>query len=181
GYVWQFPSLVNGSPALNIGIYDSRVWPQPRADLLEILRNHLRRWGVDPDAVHIEGHPGRWYPANARSSRPRVLLVGDAAGAEPWLGEGISAALAYGPIAAATVCHALETGDFSFADYDRRIARSPLGWFLWRNRAVARLFYHRRSARFLSTLGTALRWYMNWRHYETSQAPLHQVTLDTKS
>jgi flavin-dependent dehydrogenase len=143
GYVWDFPCLCSGAPHLNIGVFDSRVLGDkqaPRAHLPEILQRHLeaRGWNL---SVDLMGHPERWFHPQDVYSRPRVLLVGDAAGVEPWLGEGISMALAYGPIAAATILPALASGDFSFRDYRQRLLAERLGKVLRRNRLVARLFY----------------------------------------
>jgi hypothetical protein len=69
-------------------------------------------------------------------SVPRVLLVGDAAGADPFLGEGISMALGYGALAAREIGEAFQHNDFSFYRFRRRVLRSALGqmliirWFL---------------------------------------------------
>jgi flavin-dependent dehydrogenase len=63
-------------------------------------------------------------------SANRILLVGDAAGADPLLGEGIAPALGYGKVAANTIQSAFDHGDFSFSDYRRRILSSRLGHYL---------------------------------------------------
>jgi flavin-dependent dehydrogenase len=93
-----------------------------------------------------------------------VLLAGDAAGIEPWLGEGISTSLAYGPVAAETIFHAFDTGDFSMRDYHQRILSRHLGKFLRRNRLVARMFYDRRLHRVLPLFGRILKGYMRLKH-----------------
>jgi len=162
GYVWDFPCWVEGKACLNIGVFDSHVWEQPdapRANLPAILHEHLHRRGCD-DEVELMGHPERWFHPADRYGRPRVLLVGDAAGIEPWLGEGISTALAYGPIAASSIIHALLSGDFSFDDYRARIMNAQLGKFLRRNRLVARLFYDRKFYALLPTFGRLLQSHM---------------------
>jgi flavin-dependent dehydrogenase len=56
-----------------------------------------------------------------------VLLVGDAAGADPLFGEGISFALGYGALAAQEIGRAFRRNDFSFQGYKGRVLRSPLG------------------------------------------------------
>jgi len=69
-------------------------------------------------------------------SAPRVLLVGDAAGADPFLGEGISIALGYGALAAREIGEAFQHNEYSFNGYRRRVLGSALGqvllarWFL---------------------------------------------------
>lgn len=160
GYMWDFPCWIKQQAYLNIGIFDSRVHNGDHADLRKLLMQRLAARGCAADDIDVLGHPERWYHSAEQHSRPRVLLVGDAAGAEPWLGEGISAALGYGPVAASAVAHALQSGDFSFADYTYRINHSSLGWFLNRNRWVAKLFYRRQLAAFHPLLGRILEWHI---------------------
>ena len=162
GYVWDFPCWHEGRAFWNIGIFDSRIHDDaglPRADLPALLQLHLTNRGHDP-ATAIMGHPERWFHYSDCFSQPRVLLAGEAAGIEPWLGEGISAAMAYGPIAADAIVHALETNDFTFTDYASRITSHRLGKFLRRNRVIAKLFYHRRLHSLLPLFGRALQGYM---------------------
>jgi flavin-dependent dehydrogenase len=165
GYVWDFPCWCGGTPHLNIGVFDSRIFPKeqnPRPSLQEILHRHLdeRGWHAPVDLM---GHPERWFHPRDTFSRPRVLLVGDAAGVEPWLGEGISMALAYGPVAAPVILRALESGDFSFADYRRHILSQRLGKILRRNRLVARLFYNHWLSSLLPIFGGILHAYLDHR------------------
>jgi flavin-dependent dehydrogenase len=165
GYVWDFPCLCAGAPHLNIGVFDSRVLADeqgPRANLPELLQRHLdeRGWEVPAELM---GHPERWFHPQDVYSRPRVLLVGDAAGVEPWLGEGITMALAYGPVAAATILSSLERQEFSFADYRQRILAHSLGKILRRNRLVARLFYAPKIFSVLPIFGGILQTYLNHR------------------
>jgi flavin-dependent dehydrogenase len=165
GYVWDFPCLCSGAPHLNIGVFDSRVLADeqaPRAHLPDILQRHLDERGWDI-SVDLMGHPERWFHPQDVYSRPRVLLVGDAAGVEPWLGEGISMALAYGPIAATVISAALESSDFSFHDYRQRILSQQLGRILRRNRLVARLFYMRKLFPMLPIFSAILHAYLNHR------------------
>lgn len=166
GYVWDFPCWIEGRPHLNVGLFDSRVHENgahPRADLPALLHEHLLGRGFEP-STKIMGHPERWQHSADCFSRPRVLLAGEAAGIEPWLGEGISAALAYGPIAADTLIHALEKNDFSLRDYRERLLAHRLGKFLRRNRIVARLFYSRSLRAALPLFGRALQSYMWLKH-----------------
>jgi flavin-dependent dehydrogenase len=57
---------------------------------------------------------------------PHILLVGDAAGADPLFGEGISFALGYGGVAAETISDAFARQDFSFESYRERLLADPL-------------------------------------------------------
>jgi flavin-dependent dehydrogenase len=151
---------------VNVGLFDSRIYADtrsPRADLPVLLARHLAARGHEP-ATEIMGHPERWYHNSDRCSRERVLLAGEAAGIEPWLGEGISAALAYGPIAAETILRALATNDFSFSDYHQRLLTHRLGRFLRRNRLIARIFYDHRLQNALPLFGRILQGYMRLKH-----------------
>src|SRR5207244_1204991 len=87
--------------------------------------------------------PIRTYAADAAVAAPHALLVGDAAGCDPLMGEGISFALEYGRLAAAAIVRADETGDRSFADYARAVHRGALGRKLRRLCLGAQLFYGR--------------------------------------
>ncbi|TMA43793.1 MAG: hypothetical protein E6J81_15365, partial [Deltaproteobacteria bacterium] len=74
---------------------------------------------------------------------PHTLLVGDAAGVDPLMGEGISFALEYGVLAADAILAARGTGDWSFRSYARAVARGAIGRKLRRLGLGARLFYGR--------------------------------------
>jgi flavin-dependent dehydrogenase len=86
--------------------------------------------GTDLQQVKIEGHPIHCFTPDNHFSTPRVVLVGDAAGADPLFGEGIAPALAYGQIAARAIHRAFAKNDFSFQDYWQRIFFSQLGGYL---------------------------------------------------
>ena len=74
-------------------------------------------------------------------SAPGVLLVGDAAGADPFLGEGISIALGYGALAAREIGEAFQRNEFSFSGYRHQVLRSALGQVLLARWFVARVVY----------------------------------------
>lgn len=142
GYAWHFPSVKQGVPTMNIGVYDGRVHPdRPLAELRPIIDSELRGAGMEPSEVKLMGHPERWFDSRARHSVPHVVLAGDSAGVEPLLGEGISHALEFGILAADAVLDAFRRNDFAFCDYGKTIARSGLGRRLWLKRTVARFCY----------------------------------------
>jgi flavin-dependent dehydrogenase len=142
GYYWDFPSFKQGVPVMNRGIFDSRVNPRrPRAELKPTFEQSLAERNVELDQAHLQGHPERWFDPRARHSVPRIVLAGDAAGTEPLFGEGISHALDFGMRAGQAMLHALRQDDFSFSDYDRRVAWSALGRRLRFKRAVAQVVY----------------------------------------
>lgn len=133
GYVWDFPCRVNGQPAFNRGIYDANLIARPRASLRPLLEAALRQRQVDPQAVAVQGHPERFFDPRARFSAPGVLLVGDAAGVDPLLGEGISFSVRYGQLAAAELQAGFTRGDLAFTGYRQRLLTDELGKGLrWR-------------------------------------------------
>jgi geranylgeranyl reductase family protein len=149
GYYWDFPSFKRGVPMMNRGVFDSRVHPQrPRANLKLIFEESRARRQVELHDAQLQGHPERWFDASAKHSAPRVLLAGDAAGAEPLFGEGISHALDFGMRAADEAMRALAREEFSFAEYERRIRWSALGRRLRFKRALANIVYGSRGAWF---------------------------------
>ena len=171
GYAWDFPCYLDGAPAMNRGIFDSRIAPQVRAGqphgtLKDEFTAGLAARHVAPDAVALEGHPVRWFDPEQPLSRPRVLLVGDAAGVDPLFAEGISFALEYGAVAAEAVAVAFERQDFSFADYRQRLLRHPLGRLLRRRFRVADLLYRQRYPWF---------WSLVWRLAAVAPQPLKQA------
>jgi flavin-dependent dehydrogenase len=146
GYCWDFPSFQEGVAMMNRGLSDVRVRPErPRANLKPIFEEMLAARQVELDNAHLQGHPERWYDAALKHSAPRVLLAGDAAGTEPLFGEGISHALDFGMFAADAAMRALARGEFSFADYERRVAWSALGRRLQFKRVVAHIVYGNRG------------------------------------
>lgn len=122
GYYWEFPSLVAGRAMMNRGVFDSRLYVKtPKPDLRSILAQMLAKRGLRLEDYQLKGHPIHWWTPGSQLARHRVLLAGDAAGADPLLGEGIAFALGYGQVAARAVVAAFTDDDFSFADYHERV------------------------------------------------------------
>ncbi len=142
GYVWDFPTQVRGQPARCWGIYDTNVLADlGRPQLKEPLAEEMRRHGFKLDEHELQGHPIRWFNPFSDFSVPRVILVGDAAGADGIFGEGISMALGYGALAAKAIRDAFARRDFSFRDYRRRILLSPLGQALTIRTGITYVLY----------------------------------------
>lgn len=142
GYVWDFPTQVNGEVMRCWGIYDTNILAkEKRPRLQEPLAKEMSRFGFDLNYYEIKGHPIRWFSPNNQMSMPRVLLVGDAAGADPFLGEGISIALGYGALAAREIGEAFERNEFSFNGYRPRVLKSALGHVLIARWIVTHIIY----------------------------------------
>lgn len=127
GYYWDFPSFVQGQPMMNRGVFDSRARPErPKADLPQTLRDEMAERQRNLDDFKLKGHPIRWWSKDGRFAIPRVILVGDAAGADPLMGEGISFALGYGEVGAQAIEDAFARQDFSFVTYRQIVLAHPL-------------------------------------------------------
>src|SRR5207247_2098703 len=99
--------------------------PVDGARLQAELAAQLARIGARPRAW--KAFPIRTYAPGARVAAPRALLVGDAAGCDALMGEGISFALEYGMLAADAIVAARASEDWSFRRYTRAVERGPLG------------------------------------------------------
>ncbi len=142
GYIWDFPTQIKGKPMRCWGIFDSNLLANgSRPHLKESLAQEMSRVGFDLSDNEIKGHPIRWFSPENPMSAPRVLLVGDAAGADPLLGEGISIALGYGTLAAHEIHEAFQHNDFSFGSYKDKVMKSGLGRTLFARWFIAQIVY----------------------------------------
>jgi len=71
--------------------------------------------------------PIHTYAPRARLAAANALLVGDAAGVDPLMGEGISFALEYGRLAGQTIAEAWRAGRLDFAHYEAAVHGGSLG------------------------------------------------------
>jgi menaquinone-9 beta-reductase len=142
GYIWDFPTQVKGEPMRCWGIYDTNMLANgKRPQLKEPLAQEMERLGFELSDRQIKGHPIRWFSPENRMSVPRVLLVGDAVGADAIFGEGISIALGYGNLAAREIRESIQRNEFSFRGYKRRVVRSALGQTLTARWVIASIIY----------------------------------------
>jgi flavin-dependent dehydrogenase len=149
GYTWDFPTQIRGQPTRCWGIYDANLLPHGRLSPLRApLAAEMRRHGCELSDRGLEGHPIRWFSPFSHFAIPRVLLVGDAAGADGIFGEGISIALGYGKIAARAIRDAVASDDYSFRDYRRGVLTSPLGRALTIRTGITHSLYRLRWAWF---------------------------------
>ena len=124
------------------GIYDTNILANAnRPQLKEPLAEEMARLGFSLSDYELKGYPIRWFSPGNQMSVPRVLLVGDAAGADPLLGEGISIALGYGSLAAREIAESFQRNDFSFNGYRRRVVGSALGRALLVRWAITHIIY----------------------------------------
>ena len=169
GYLWAFPCLIDRVPHVNLGIYSLGVNSLSNAALQDCLTAEIDVFTIataSGPTRRLRAFPIYGYAPGRPLAAPHVVLVGDAAGAEPLMGEGISFAFEYGAFAAQAIGEALRTKDFSCDAYTRTIAQSWLGKKLTRLSFATRLFYGR-TARLWFTLAArstrlqsiGLKWY----------------------
>src|SRR5207249_686073 len=119
-----FPCLIDGVPHANVGVY--ALPPVDGARLQAELVTQLAGLGV-PASYGWKAFPIRTYARATAVAAPHTVLVGDAAGADALMGEGISFALEYGMTAADAIAHAHATRDWAFRDYAHAVERGALG------------------------------------------------------
>jgi flavin-dependent dehydrogenase len=170
GYLWEFPCLIHGAPYINVGVYSLGDTRLSNANLHQLLAYEIAslrsqvasRKSQDPRSeffhsvlspqssalpnLKFRAFPICGYTPQRQLAAPHVVLVGDAAGAEPLMGEGISFALEYGKFAAHQILSAVHTRQFIFSDYTGALAASPVGKKLTRLYYTTRLFYGRTAA-----------------------------------
>jgi flavin-dependent dehydrogenase len=142
GYAWAFPCWIDGVAHANVGVY--ALPPTSGAALQRELDEALRQVGARPTTWRA--FPIRGFAPGTPVSAPGALLVGDAAGVDPLLGEGISYALEYGMLAADAIVEERRYGPEAHATYARAVQGGPLGRKLRRLEWAARHFYGPRPA-----------------------------------
>lgn len=146
GYAWDFPTIVHGKPLVCRGLYELRGPGIPErsentAGVAVKLRRRNDRLGVGASSHAVRRFAERGISFSEALSRPRVLLVGEAAGIDPVLGEGIAQAILFGAAAGPYLAERLARNDFSFADWKENVRKTRLGLDLAvRSRAAAHVY-----------------------------------------
>lgn len=139
GYHWTFP-CPGEAPTVSRGVYR---FGGGRPGLRALLTRELAERGFDPGdpALRPRVFPVRALRLRSRISRPRALLVGEAAGVDPLLGEGVAPALLYGRLAGRFLARALGRDRLDLSGWRRTVLASPLGLDLAWRRLAAPLAY----------------------------------------
>lgn len=136
GYLWAFPCLIDGVPHVNVGAY---ALTPSGAPLDAALSSYLAELGAG--APRRVAFPIHWYRPGTRVAADGAWLVGDAAGVDPLMGEGISLAMEYGDVAAAALLAAVRRRDYGADAYQQALEHSWLGVKLRRLHLATRFFY----------------------------------------
>ena len=144
GYAWDFPTIVDGVPLVCRGAYVIRNLGKD--DARARCAAYLAERGLDIGNYRIKQFAERGFEPGTTIARPRVILVGEAAGIDIATGEGIGQAIEYGAVAGPYLARALANDDLGFADWQRTVERHHLG-FQFRLRHLAyQWFYGERRA-----------------------------------
>jgi flavin-dependent dehydrogenase len=130
GYAWDFPTLVEGRALMCRGLYELTGGDEAEADGIDLaarLTARLARQGIDPAGLRFKRFSERGLALHEPLARPRALLVGEAAGIDPALGEGIAQAILYGAVAGPYLARCLDRGELSFGDWPSTLRRSRVG------------------------------------------------------
>lgn len=144
GYAWDFPTIVNDQPLVCRGAYVIHTLgpdsPKQRID------RYLTSRGLDLSRYKLKQYAERGFQPGAEIAKPRVMLVGEAAGIDIATGEGIAQAIEYGYVAGPFLARAFERDDLGFKSWGAHLSGRHLGWQLRvRHMAYEAYYGHRRD------------------------------------
>lgn len=152
GYAWIFQYPKPGHEGLwKIGIMDGRGVSKGNA-LRDWTDAYAERNGFRRVENKIAGWPEHYYDPRTEAHRPGLVLVGEAWGVDPLLGEGIAPSFETARYAAARVAEAIATGTRDLKGYERGFLRSEEGRNLRFQYRLAGLLYAGKTNRWLRVL-----------------------------
>lgn len=142
GYSWDFPTLCGGQNLVCRGSYVlADAQGKLGADPYQVLKARLESMGLDIRRYPVKRFSERGFEPELGLCRPNALLVGEAAGIDPMLGEGIAQAIDYGALAGAYLAECIDKNNFQFSDWPARVCTSRLGRDLRIRKAVLAPFF----------------------------------------
>ncbi|MFO0757988.1 MAG: NAD(P)/FAD-dependent oxidoreductase [Byssovorax sp.] len=132
GYAWDFPTIVDGRPLVCRGLYalDDAEADRPidaGLDLADRLRARLKAQGLSAEGLRFKRFAERGLALHEPLAVERALLVGEAAGIDPVLGEGIAQAIFYGATAGPYLARCLDRDELGFQGWKEAVTRSRVG------------------------------------------------------
>ena len=127
GYAWDFPTPLDGKVRMSRGVYALEMGDREPPHVQTLLEARLREKGLDPAAFRMKKMVERGFQPHHPFSSRRIILVGEAAGVDPFTGEGIAEAIQYGALAGPYVARKLALDDLTFGDWKTHFLRSPVG------------------------------------------------------
>jgi flavin-dependent dehydrogenase len=143
GYAWDFPTVVEGEPLMCRGVYVLHDG-EARGDVRTQLASYLAARGLDIASYKVKQFAEQGWAPGSEISKPRVLLVGEAAGIDIATGEGIGQAIEYGSVAGPYLAAALARDDLGFPDWRTTVDTHHLGWQMAIRHACYDNFYSAR-------------------------------------
>lgn len=152
GYAWLFRYPKPGATGLwKLGVMDGRG-VVPGEALRQWTTDLAERHGFRPVDEKIPGWPERYYCPRSQAHRAGLILVGEAWGIDPLLGEGIAPSFAMAEYGAARLKEALDHGEKVIPDYESAFRWSTEGVNLRLHGKLARLLYGDRPFHWLRVL-----------------------------
>lgn len=131
GYVWDFPTVVDGRLRVCRGVYrlrDVEAAGEPRGpDVTQMLRRHLADRGVVADGARFKRFAERGYEPDLHIASRRCMLVGESAGIDPVTGEGIGPSIEAGLLAGHFLSTVVAQRRDTVEGWSRRLRRSAIG------------------------------------------------------
>lgn len=139
GYAWDFPTVVANEPLVCRGAYVIHTLghDSPKARIEQYLASR----GLDLTRYKLKQYAERGFEPGAEIAKPRVLLVGEAAGIDIATGEGIAQAIEYGYVAGPYLARAFERDDLGFGSWRPHLERRHLGWQMRVRHMTYKAFY----------------------------------------
>lgn len=153
GYAWVFPyqEELGGALRYKLGTMDGRG-RVPGSELRRSTLAYAKRKGFRLLDAKIAGWPERYFHPDAAAHVPGLVLVGEAFGIDPLLGEGIAPAMFHAVYAAGRLREALDLGTDRIAGFERGFRRTPEGRNLWLQWHLAERLYGESAFRWLRVL-----------------------------
>lgn len=156
GYAWAFPFPVPGEtdPARywKLGVMDSRG-RVPGHVLRDWTARFAERRGFRLVDDKIHGWPERYLTRGTRGHRPGLVLVGEAYGVDPLLGEGIAPSIIHASYVARRLRGALDRSSSTIPFYELAfLFGTTEGRNLWFQGQLADLIYGAAGPRWLKVL-----------------------------
>lgn len=150
GYSWDFPTICGNRSMVCRGIYRLTKTPAetalPGPDIAKLLAQRLQALGFDPAAFRFKRFAERGLARHAPYGGSGAMLIGEAAGIDPALGEGIPQAILYGACAGPYLAKKWARGKYSYADFGVHLRSTRLGLDLrLRQRATPLLYGNQRA------------------------------------
>ncbi|MEO6418796.1 MAG: hypothetical protein ABIP39_05285, partial [Polyangiaceae bacterium] len=164
GYYWDFPTVIDGRPAVSRGIYHANITPSRRVK--EVLARALNRRGIDITDLHLKPFSTRPFVRTTTLALDGLAFVGEAAGIDRATGEGIAQAILFGELASRHLARALRLGSSALDGYARDVMSSRFGRHLLQSAWLTPRVYGKSGSLYRSLLlrseparAAGARWY----------------------